>query len=59
MGKFGVNPREVVCVVGPQGYQQLKSIDEVTTVDKFGPQATILGKLPGACCSSRYSNHRF
>jgi hypothetical protein len=42
MGKFGINPRELVLVVGPSGYNQLIGMDEVTTVDKFGPMATIL-----------------
>lgn len=42
MGAFGVNPRDLILVAGPQGYTQLKSLEAVTTVEKFGPQATIL-----------------
>ena len=42
MGKFGVNVRELAFICNPAGYQQLKTLDEVNTVDKFGPQATIL-----------------
>lgn len=42
MGKFGINPRELILIVGPSGYDQLTGLDEVSTVDKFGPMATIL-----------------
>lgn len=42
MKKFGVNPREIVLVVGPSGYNQMVGMDEVSTVDTFGPMATIL-----------------
>ena len=42
MGKFGVNPRDLVWVVSPKIINQFLALDEVTTVEKFGPQATIL-----------------
>jgi HK97 family phage major capsid protein len=42
MGKFGVNPRELVWLVSPKTYQEFKNLDEVTSVEKFGPMATIL-----------------
>jgi hypothetical protein len=42
MGKYGTNPKELVWVVGPSAYAQLLNIDEVATVEKFGPQATVL-----------------
>ena len=42
MDKFGVNVRELGWVVSSKVYQQLMGLDEVSTVDKFGPQATIL-----------------
>lgn len=42
MGKHGVNPRELAWIFSPQGYAQALATDEVTSVDKFGPQATIL-----------------
>jgi len=42
MGKFGVNPRELVWLVSTKVYNQMLSLDEVTTVEKFGPMATIL-----------------
>ena len=42
MGKFGINPRDVYFVMGSSGYNQSVSLAEVTSVEKFGPQATIL-----------------
>jgi HK97 family phage major capsid protein len=42
MGKYGTNPKELAWVVGPSGYAQMLNVDEVATVEKFGPQATIL-----------------
>lgn len=42
MKKFGVNPMELAWVVGPAVYSQLLALDEVNTVDKYGPQATVL-----------------
>jgi len=42
MGKFGVGESQLVWIVSPRVYAQFLSIPEVTTVDKFGPQATIL-----------------
>jgi len=42
MGKFGVRERELVWLASPKVYQQMLDIDEVTTVEKFGPMATIL-----------------
>lgn len=42
MGKYGTNPKELAWVVGPSAYQQLQALEAVTTLEKFGPQATIL-----------------
>lgn len=42
MGKFGHNVRELVWIASMKVYNQMLSINEVTTVEKFGPQATIL-----------------
>lgn len=42
MGKFGTLPTELLWVVGPAVYQQFLSLSDVSTVDKFGPQATVL-----------------
>lgn len=42
MGKFGSNPKELLWVVGPTLYTQFLGLPTVATVDKFGPQATVL-----------------
>lgn len=42
MGKYGVNPSRCALVVGVKGYIKLLSLAEVTTVDKYGSNATIL-----------------
>jgi HK97 family phage major capsid protein len=42
MGKFGVSERNLVWMVSSKVYQQLLSLPEVTTVEKFGQMATIL-----------------
>jgi hypothetical protein len=48
MGKFGVNPRDVMYVMGATGYNQSITLDEVSTVDNFGSNATILTGLLAA-----------
>jgi HK97 family phage major capsid protein len=51
MGKLGVNPNEVVVVVNPAKFAEMVGWAEVSTVDKYGAQATIvtgeLAKLYG------------
>jgi hypothetical protein len=42
MGKFGVNPQECLILMGAAIYTQVRHLDSVTTVEKFGPQATVL-----------------
>lgn len=42
MGKFGVNPKDLVWVCGATGYHQMLNTTNVTTVEKYGPNATIL-----------------
>jgi len=42
MGKFGVSERNLVWIISSKIYQQFLNLDEVTTVEKFGPMATIL-----------------
>lgn len=42
MGKFGVDVQDLMLIVGPSGYNQMVSLDEVSTVEKFGNMATIL-----------------
>ena len=41
-GKFTLNPREAMFIVSPQGSHQMSALPEVTSVEKFGPLATIL-----------------
>lgn len=52
MGKYGINPTDLAIITGAVGYNKLRNLAEVTTVDKYGPSATIhngeLGKLAGA-----------
>jgi hypothetical protein len=42
LGKFGSNPDELLIVGGPVVYNQLVNLDKVSTVEKFGPMATVL-----------------
>lgn len=42
MGKFGIQPRDLMYAFSPAGYHQAVSLEEVTSVEKFGPAATIL-----------------
>jgi HK97 family phage major capsid protein len=42
MGKLGVNPNEVVIVVNPAKFAEMVGWAEVSTVDKYGSQATIV-----------------
>lgn len=42
MGKFGSIPGDLLIIAGPVVYMQLVGLDEVATVEKFGPMATIL-----------------
>ena len=42
MGKYGVDVSKLAIIVSPKGYAKLLGLDEVLTMDKFGPKATIL-----------------
>lgn len=42
MGKFGVNPDELAYIVDLTTYIKMLNIDDVSTLEKFGPNATIL-----------------
>lgn len=42
MGKFGVNPAELAIIVGPKGYNQMLQLDDVRTLEQYGPQAPVL-----------------
>ena len=52
MGKFGVNPNDIAFIVGVSSYLALLTDSNLLTVDKLGPNATILngqvGTLYGA-----------
>lgn len=51
MGKFGINPQELVLIVSNSAYIQMLSWAELVTLDKYGPAATVLtgeiGKVDG------------
>ena len=42
MGKYGVDIDQLAFITNVNCYNRLVGLTEVTTVDKFGPQATIL-----------------
>lgn len=44
MGKYGLNPSNLILLVGPKGYNDIVSLDETLTFDKVGsaPAARIL-----------------
>lgn len=42
MKKFGSNVNELIWIAGPQVYVQFQNLTNVSTVDKFGPLATVL-----------------
>lgn len=41
MNKYSVNPANVAMVFGPKGLQDLRGMEELITVDKAGPRATL------------------
>jgi len=42
LGKHGMNPRALAWIAGPQIINQLLLLDQVVTIDKFGPAATVV-----------------
>lgn len=43
MGKFGVDPSQLAVITGPMVYNQMVgNLEDVRTLDKYGPQATVL-----------------
>lgn len=42
LGKFGVNPSELALICGVRGYNQLLQLDDVRTLEQYGPQAPVL-----------------
>jgi len=51
MGKYAVDPSKLVFIVSAKGFMKLLGIDEVITLEKYGPNATVLqgelGKIDG------------
>jgi len=51
MGKYGVDPSKLVYIVSASGFIKLLGIDEVVTLEKYGPNATVLtgelGRIDG------------
>lgn len=47
MGKYGATPSDLMVIVGTTGHTQMLDIDELVTVDKFGPQASIRSGMVG------------
>lgn len=48
MGKWGLNPAELAIIVGVSNYHTLLTDSNLITVDKMGPQATILNGQIGS-----------
>ncbi len=48
MGKWGLNPSELALICGVSNYHTLLSDTNLITVDKYGPQATILNGQIGS-----------
>lgn len=43
MGKYGVDPSQLALITGPKVYNQMVgNLEDVRTLDKYGPQATVL-----------------
>ncbi len=42
LGIYSVNPDDLVLIVGPKTYVQMLNIPEAVTMDKYGPQATVM-----------------
>lgn len=42
MGKYGLVANDLAVITGPTGIHKFRALSEVLTVDKYGPQATIL-----------------
>ncbi len=48
MGKWGINPADLAYIVGVSAYHDLLADSNLLTVDKLGPQATILSGQVGS-----------
>lgn len=51
MGKYGTDPSKLVYICSAKGYIKFLGVDEVITMEKYGPNATVLtgelGKIDG------------
>jgi hypothetical protein len=47
MGRYGQNVRDLVFIVSYSGLYQMTILDEVNTIDKYGPLASIITGYPG------------
>jgi hypothetical protein len=42
MGVYGVNPNKLALVCSMQGYLKMTDLEQVKTLDKYGPKATVI-----------------
>lgn len=42
MGKYGARPRDLIWLVGPGAINDMMGITNVTTIEKYGPRATLV-----------------
>lgn len=42
LGKYGVNPSELAWIAGPIAYNEMLQLDDVRTLEQYGPQAPVL-----------------
>lgn len=42
MGKYGTNPADLAIIVGPKAYNEMQDLDDVRTLEQYGPQAPVL-----------------
>jgi len=42
MAKYGITPSDLTWITGPVGYNEMRGLAELLTVDKYGPGAVIL-----------------
>jgi HK97 family phage major capsid protein len=47
MGKYGVNPARLAWVFGPSAYAQAQNLEIVESLEKYGPNATVLSGALG------------
>jgi HK97 family phage major capsid protein len=42
LGKYGVNPAELAWITSPVSYNEMLALDDVRTLEQYGPQAPVL-----------------